>query len=45
MFVAEFREEVRIAIPAIREHLNDSVSYVREAAIELLSMLAAQGMR
>ena len=42
--VAEFREDIRITIPAIAEHLKDSDSYVREAAIELLSMLAAQGM-
>jgi len=44
MFVAEFREEVRIAIPAIAERLKDSDSDVRKAAIGTLSMLAAEGM-
>jgi len=44
MFVAEFREDVRITIPAIEEHLKDSDSYVRIAAIEGLSRLAAQSM-
>jgi len=43
MLVAEFREDIRIAIPAITEHLKDSDSDIREAAIELLSKLAAQG--
>jgi len=43
MFVAEFREEVRIAIPTIAELLKDSDWYVRETAIKLLSRLAAQG--
>jgi len=44
VFVAEFREEVQITIPAIAERLKDSDSDVRKAAIELLSRLAAQGM-
>ena len=44
MLVAEFREEVRIAIPAIAEHLKDSDSGVRKAASEGVSRLAAQGM-
>ena len=44
MLVAEFREEVRIAIPAIAEHLKDSDMYVRKTVIEGVSMLAAQGM-
>ena len=44
MFVAEFREDVQITIPAIAERLKNSDSYVRKAAIELLSRLAAQGM-
>jgi len=44
MLVAEFREEVRIAIPSIAEHLKDSDSDVRKAAIKLVSGLAAQGM-
>jgi len=44
MFVAEFREDVPIAIPAIAEHLKDSDSYVRKTAIELLSTLAGQGI-
>jgi len=44
MFVAEFREDIRITIPAIADNLKDSDWYVRSAAIELLSRLAAQGM-
>jgi len=44
MFVAEFREDVRITIPAIVEHLKDPDWYVRDVAIELLSRLAMQGM-
>jgi len=44
IIVAEFREDVRIVIPAVVEHLKDSDWYVRNAAIELLSRLAAQGM-
>ena len=44
LFVAEFREDVRITIPAIAERLKDSDSYVRKAVIGLLSRLAAQGM-
>src|SRR5712675_1976704 len=43
-FVAEFREDVQITIPAIVECLRDSDSDVRSAAIEVLSRLAAQGM-
>jgi len=42
--VAEFREDLRIVIPTIGEHLKDSDGYVRNAAIELLSRLATQGM-
>jgi len=38
-FVAEFREDIRITIPAIMGRLKDSDSDVREAAIELLSTL------
>jgi len=44
MFVAEFRENIQIAIPAIVECLKDSHWYVRKTAIEVLSRLAAQGM-
>jgi len=44
MFAAEFREDVRITIPAIAECLNDYDWDVRKAAIEVLSRLAAQGM-
>jgi len=44
MFVAEFREDVRIIIPAIAEGLKDSDPYVRKAAIEGVSSLVAQGM-
>jgi len=44
MFVAEFREDVRITVLGIAEHLNDSDWYDRNVAIELLSRLAAQGM-
>jgi len=42
--VAEFREEIRMTIPAIAEHLTDSKWDVRPAAIELLSRLVAQGL-
>jgi len=44
MFVAKFREDVRITIPAITERLKASDRYVRSAAIEILSGLAVQGM-
>jgi len=44
MSIAEFRDDIRITIPAIAEHLKDSDSFVRMAAIEGLSILAAQGM-
>jgi len=44
MFIAEFREDVRVTIPAIAECLKDSDWYVRKAAIEVLSRLAVQGM-
>jgi len=39
---AEFREDIRIAIPAIAEGPKDSHSDVHAAAIEHLSRLAAQ---
>jgi len=39
MFVVEFREDIRITIPAIVGRLKDSDSDVREAAIGLLSRL------
>jgi len=44
MFVAEFREDVRITIPVIAKRLNDFNSDVCKAAIEFLSMLAAHSM-
>jgi len=44
MFVAEFREDIRITISAIVDGLKDSYSNVRSTAIEVLSRLAAQGM-
>ena len=44
LFVAEFREDVQIIIPAIVECLKDSDGYVRSVAIEGVSSLAAQGM-
>jgi len=44
IFVAEFREDVRVTISAIAEHLKGSDSHVRSAAVEVLSRLAAQGM-
>ena len=44
MFVAEFQEDVRITIPAIAEHLKNSHSGIRKAAIEGVSRLAEQGM-
>jgi|SRR5712671_2670854 len=44
LFVAEFREDIRITIPAIVGYLKDSDWHVRNAAIEHLSRLTAQGM-
>ena len=44
MLVAEFKEDVRITIPAVVEHLKDSDWHVRNAATELLLRMAAQGM-
>jgi len=44
MFVAEFLEDILVAIPAIAECLKHSDSDVRKAAVELFSMLAAQGI-
>jgi len=43
MFVAEFREDVQITIRAIVEGVKNSHRYLRQAAIEVLSRLAAQG--
>jgi len=42
MFVAEFREDIRVTISAIVEHLNHHG--VPKATIEAVSSLAAQGM-
>jgi len=44
MFVVNFREDVRIAIPAIVEGVKDRLSDVRKAAIKGVSRLAEQGM-
>jgi len=44
MILAEFREDIRITIPAIAEGLNRSHFDARKAAIKLLSVLATQGM-
>jgi len=44
MFIAEFREDVRTILPAVAECLKDSDSDFREAAIGLISSLAARGM-
>jgi len=41
-FVAEYREDVRITIPAIAKHLKASGWYARNSAIELLSRLVVQ---
>ena len=43
-FSAEFREEIRTAIPSILKRLEDSDSYVRQAALDGLSSLATHGM-
>jgi len=43
IFVAEFRKDIRVTIPVIAERLKHSNWSVREAAIEFLSRLAAQG--
>jgi hypothetical protein len=42
--VAEFREDIRVAIPGFVECLKDSTYYVRSAAIEGLSKLGAHGL-
>jgi len=42
--VAEFQEDVWITIPVVAERLKDTHWYVRKAAIEVLSRLAARGM-
>src|SRR5712672_2122067 len=44
LFLAEFKEDVRITIPAIVEHLKSSDSDVCKAALDGVSMMAAQGM-
>ena len=44
LFVAEWQEDIRTAIPGIVECLNEKDSWVRQAAVEGLSMLGAQGM-
>jgi len=44
MFVAEFREDIRVTIPVIAKGLKDSHSDVRKAAIEGVSRLAVQGV-
>jgi len=43
-FVAEFREDVRITIPAIAKRLRDNDLGVFKAAIEGVLGLAEQGM-
>jgi len=44
LFLAEFRDDVRITIPAIVEGMKNSNQHLRNAATELLSRLATQGM-
>jgi len=44
MLAAEFKEDVRITIPAVVEHLKGHDWHVRNAASELLLRMAAQGM-
>jgi len=44
MFVVDFRDNIRMTIPVIAKHMEDSDPGVRMAAIELLSRLAALGM-
>ena len=44
MIVAEFHEEIRMAIPGIMECLKDSEWEVREAVIKELSSLAVLRM-
>jgi len=44
MFVAEFREDVRITIPTIMAGLKDSDWVVRMVAVNGVSRVAAQGM-
>jgi HEAT repeat protein len=44
LFVAEFREDIRAAIPGFVECLKDPNDRVRFAAIEGLSKLGAHGL-
>ena len=44
LFVAEWREGIRTAIPGIVECLKDVLWNARRAAIEVLSNLGAQGV-
>ena len=44
LFVAEFREAVRAAIPGIVERLQDSHPDVRNAAVSGLSALGVHGL-
>ena len=44
VFSAEFREDIRTAIPSIVKHLENSASDIRQAALDGLSGLATHGM-
>ena len=44
MNVAGIREKIRECIPSIAKPLEEQVSWVRQAALELLSSLTAYGM-
>jgi HEAT repeat protein len=44
LFVVEFRQAIRTAIPGIVECLVDSQWYVRSQAISALSKLGAHGL-
>ena len=44
VFVAEWQEDIRTALPGIMECLSDNDGWVCPAAIEGLTMLGAQGV-
>jgi hypothetical protein len=44
VFVVEFQQEIWAVIPMVVELLKDSEFYVRQAALQCLSGLSAQGM-
>jgi len=44
MFIAKYREDIRVTIPAMAEHLKSSIWDIGWAATEGYPTLAGQGM-